>query len=625
MPLTALALGDDHHLVRHLEMRSAKEQSTRASRLLPSLPHLLQVLVLGTVLCTAAFGARDAAAQLAAGQATDAVRVSGTIDAVTVLPDRALVRRTLSFAVQRATGTLRFHSLPVALLRESVRAQARGVTITSVAVRPTTPASEKEWRNHPLKLELDRIDQALQQERDRITNLQEQLRFLGSLGSVTANQSERELRTGTVKTDGWRKAADFLEERRAAYQLKTRQASLALQRLALDREEAQNKLNEAMVARRRSPVEVEVGYAGRAGSGAVVTLEYAVTNVSWTPLYDLRGSAEGGAFQLVSSAAIRQSSGEAWENVKLTLSTARPAVGTAPGMLEPWRLTQRSLAPPVAPPRRNLSSDNNQNFGPGAQTATASGSTTMAVDLPGRETIVSDNADHRVVLRQGRLATRLTHVTIPLLTPQVFLRARLQNSTGIPLLHGTVNLFLDGNFVGTSTFNNLAAAGEEFDIYLGPDQRLQVKRTLIRGDVEGSGLFSKKVTVKNQWQIELANFSGRPRQVVVLDQFPISGDPSIEAAFAGATRAPDRRDANGLLRWTVDVQHGRRERFDFSYTLTVPRPLWDRLEAQAAAQERAAAPGYGGQAAPPAPAAAPPSPSRARPRRVYNLEQIFQH
>jgi hypothetical protein len=32
--------------------------------------------------------------------------------------------------------------------------------------------------------------------------------------------------------------------------------------------------------------------------------------------------------------------------------------------------------------------------------------------------------------------------------------------------------------------------------------------------------------------------------------------------------------------------HGRRERFDFSYALTVPRPMWDRLEQQQQVQER---------------------------------------
>src|SRR5262249_52446730 len=286
-------------------------------------------------------------AATARAQPVGPTRVTGKVEAGTVFAGRALVRRKLGLSPVQATVTLAFHSLPEALQRDSVRASGRGITITSVAVRPTVPATEREWRDHPLKLAVDRLDPSIQAEPDRITTYQQQLRLLGSMGSMTAAQSDRELRLGAIKTDGWKAAVDFLEDKRAAYHGKIRVARLALTRLGLDRQEAANKLNEAMLARRKSPIEVEIGYVGRPGSTADVALEYAVTNVTWTPLYDLRGSAEGGFFQLVSNAHIRQTSGEAWENVKVTLSTARPAVGTAPGMLQPWRLSQRSLAPPI--------------------------------------------------------------------------------------------------------------------------------------------------------------------------------------------------------------------------------------------------------------------------------------
>jgi hypothetical protein len=142
--------------------------------------------------------------------------------------------------------------------------------------------------------------------------------------------------------------------------------------------------------------------------------------------------------------------------------------------------------------------------------------------------------------------------------------------------------------------------------------------------VEGSGFFSKKVTVKNQWQIEIANYSGRGRQVLVLDQYPVSGDPSIESGFSGSSRQLDRKDPNGLLRWKIDVPQGKREKLDFSYTLTVPRPMWDRLEQQAQAEERSRARtksiNFGADYA--SPASPAPMPSKAR--RVYNLEQMIQ-
>ncbi len=547
-------------------------------------------------------------------------RVTGKVDEVTVFSDRAVVRRTQPLVVRASGGVLRFHSLPAALVREAVRASGRGLQITGVAVRPTSPATEREWLDDPLKVEVDRLDQKLRIEQDRVTTYNEQLRLVGSLGGLTTEKSDQELRLGAIKTDGWKAAVEFLEEKREAYQAKIRGSQLAIEKLQRERTEAASKLAGAQLARRSSPFEVEVGYVGTPGTNAEVTLEYTVTNVSWTAVYDLRGSAEGGAFQLISHANIRQTSGEAWESARVTLSTARPAVGTAPGTLQPWRLHERALAPPV-PSRRAAGADVENNSGGTASGGTGGVSTTMTVQLPGRETIASDSSDHRVTLRTTRLGATLTHVAIPSLTAQVFLRARLQNATGMPLLGGPVSVFLDGNFVGTSAFSHRAAAGEDFDIYLGPDQRLQVKRTLLKGEVEGSGFFSKKVKITNQWQLEIANYSGKPRQVVVHDQYPVSADPNIEAELVGTSRQADRKDANGLLTWRCDVAAGRKERFDFSYSLTVPRAMWERFEAQQAAEENQLANAPAAMA-PDAQAPAASMPNKAR--RMYNLEAMIQ-
>ncbi len=575
------------------------------------------------------------AAQSAHAQ-TPPLRVTGKLDSVTVFSDRALVRRVQAVPAKEGSGIVRFHSLPVALLRDSVRATGKEVTITGVAVRATEPMSEREWLSDPLRQAVDQLDQKLSAERDRLATYAEQIRLLGNLGALTTAESDHELRLGMIKTDGWKAAVEFLEDRREGYQAKIRAANLMLQNLQRERDEANQKLEAAMTARRRSPLEVEVTYQGQAGAGAEVSLEYTVTNVSWTPLYDLRGSAEGGAYYLVSNANIRQTSGEAWEDVRMTLSTARPAVGTTPGTLQPWRVAAGSLTPPVGITRRTGGVDNraDDNTLSESEAGTALASTTLTVQLPGRETIASDNSDHQVTLKTSKLAANLLHVAIPSLTAQVFLCARLNNGTGMPLLGGKVSVFLDGNFVGTSAFGHLAAAGEDFDIYLGPDQRLQVKRTLLKGDVEGSGVFSKKVTITNQWQIEIANYSGKSRQLLVSDQFPVSADPNVETKFLFASRALDHKDANGLLAWRFEVAQGKRERFDFAYSLTVPRTMWDRFEQQQADNERQRERSQSNYnydrsdgdllKSPPAPSAPAPAAMPAKARQMYNLEQMIQ-
>ena len=59
-------------------------------------------------------------------------------------------------------------------------------------------------------------------------------------------------------------------------------------------------------------------------------LTYIVSNASWTPSYDVRINSEKNSLQLVYFAEVKQSSGEDWIDVDLTLSTANPASGATP-------------------------------------------------------------------------------------------------------------------------------------------------------------------------------------------------------------------------------------------------------------------------------------------------------
>src|SRR5262249_17905545 len=69
--------------------------------------------------------------------------------------------------------------------------------------------------------------------------------------------------------------------------------------------------------------------------------------------------AQAPKLQLVRRAAIRQRTGEVWDNIALTLSTARPAAGTGAPVLAPLTIDFESDRIPLAlapapPPRRSV-------------------------------------------------------------------------------------------------------------------------------------------------------------------------------------------------------------------------------------------------------------------------------
>lgn len=549
-------------------------------------------------------------------------KVTGRVEAVTIFTDRALVKRVHDVESGEKTGTLRFTALPQSLVSDSIRASGKGVSVTGVALRYVEKVAGDEWLEHPIKKKITKLEMQIREEGDMLSNYREQLRVVDSMMKLTTSQSDREARGNALNVDSWEKALTFLEARRTAYHEKIRKADEKMERLRRDLNRLNVQFNAETQVAKTASTEVEVSYA-RTGESGKVEIEYLVTNVSWVSIYDLRGTAEGSEFQLASHAIIRQNTGENWKNAQVTLSTARPSTAISPGILTPWRVSGSSVFPNRPEKGASGKVSNTMNSRDDAGDAPAepsslsdtSDTTTVSITLPGRENIMSDNSDHRVTLSTAQLKGTLTHVAVPSLSNYVFLKARLKNTSAAPV-QGTMNAFLDGGFVGAVTLKNPAAVGEEFDVFLGPDQRMQLKRVLKRGDVEKSGLFGGKVEVVNQWEIEVSNFTKKPRQIVVYDQYPISADPAVSTKYIGASRNESNKDANGILTWKLDVKSGEKVKFDFSYSLTFPKETWEGFtrgydEKNAVNEEQY----YDQLSNKPAAAPAP---------RQYNLEKMLQ-
>lgn len=153
----------------------------------------------------------------------------------------------------------------------------------------------------------------------------------------------------------------------------------------------------------------------------------------------------------------------------------------------------------------------------------------------------------------------------------------MKNDTGRPLLWDAVQIYLDGNFTGTVRPRGSVATGADFELYLGSDQRIQINRNLIRGDVVGSGLIEKTVEIENTWQIEIMNHSKKEQIITVLDQFPVSADPRITSKFYGSSRPDVNRDANGMLSWQITVKPAETQRFDFRYSIEMTRDIFEQI------------------------------------------------
>ena len=100
-----------------------------------------------------------------------------------------------------------------------------------------------------------------------------------------------------------------------------------------------------------------------------VRLNYLVDAASWRPQYKLRaGKEEKDAVQVEYLAAVTQQTGEEWNNVDLTLSTAQPMLNAAPPELERLEVSvtpRAGRATPASFSRSNGGSINPFGYPPG--------------------------------------------------------------------------------------------------------------------------------------------------------------------------------------------------------------------------------------------------------------------
>jgi uncharacterized protein (TIGR02231 family) len=189
-------------------------------------------------------------------------------------------------------------------------------------------------------------------------------------------------------------------------------------------------------------------------------------------------------------------------------------------------------------------------------TATLEQGLMAATYQPARAVAVpADGGAHRAVVATLELPTRLDYLTAPIRTPGVHLRATAVNNSAHTLLSGPASVFHGGDFVGGTTLPTWAP-GEEVKLALGQDDRIRVKRELVRRSDTKVTLGSTRRR-EAEYRISVANHTPRPARLTVLDQLPVSQSEGITVRELRLDPAPDERAALGELIWRLELPPGQ--------------------------------------------------------------------
>ncbi len=367
--------------------------------------------------------------------------------------------------------------------------------------------------------------------------------------------------------------------------------------------ELSNRMNElAPVGENRTEVVVNVE-ATNAAKGAL-RISYRVQEASWVPFYDARLTIGKGSdkplVDLVQRADVSQATGERWDNVALTLSTARPSGSTAAPELSPWEISRleqaranaeydAAAAPaPLAEGEMKLDDGAVGGAAKSRKLELAKPKAIMQTQavvevagfqatygIQGRVSVDNAGQSKKVRITSGQMPAELSAITVPRVDTTAFLTATFKVAGTGPQLPGLVNLFRDGVYVGQGHLPLLNPT-EEAKLGFGADDLIKVTRNEVKRVTGEEGLLTSSNVDERAWDITVKNLHGFSMPVRVVDRVPFTASKDIEIDEIAGMTAPTVRDLEkqrGVMAWDFSLESQAENSLKTGYKISWPEGM----------------------------------------------------
>ncbi|KAF9557522.1 hypothetical protein CPC08DRAFT_710326 [Agrocybe pediades] len=456
-----------------------------------------------------------------------------TIDAINLYPFQAHITRSYKAKVTAGQTKITITHLPNVVDHDSVRVEGRGSAIIK-----GVSAFKAERKDEDEDLSSEVLDK-LNEQRQRIASskgrAEKARKVIGSyVGSIAVEHLDISKLGEAVDVyystdEKWDNKIRELEE-----EIKSLDQRIKAESDEISKPEIPVKL--------RTKVVIDV-YAD-AENDLDIILVYAVSNASWQALYDIRVDMQGPSpiVGLTYQALISQETAEDWIDCPLILETARPTSGIHVPALQPWTIHYhgtvitahegkapgdrgKGLGLGGAKRYRRIFDEDDLNFAPMHVTSTGHVNATFRV--PGLTTVISNAEDNKVTIAELNLEANVSWICVPGLDTNVYLEARVTNSSNYTLIEGPSSIYVDNSYISRSEFPNTSPK-EALICSLGIDPTVRVTyhpRTMIVSEAgfytkSKKHVFAQRITVHNTKSVET-------KGVKIKENIPVSQDASL--------------------------------------------------------------------------------------------------
>ncbi|WP_152648880.1 mucoidy inhibitor MuiA family protein [Streptacidiphilus anmyonensis] len=523
------------------------------------------------------------------------------VTAVTLLEDRAELTRTHRLgAVPAGVHRLRLGPVTPLVVDHSLRGELAGVPNGRVldlrVVRRWTPqppaavtggpgedASATERQVHDLSEQLRRTELEVDRLSGRVAVLDQ---LLGDLHRAIAEGAG----AGEAQPQSWAEELDRAEAAHEEHAEALRDARLRRGRLKEQLIRAQQAWEDAetrpMVL--SAHIEASVELPAASAGDAQLSVRHLTPCALWRPAYRAtleEDEREQPRLLLERDAFVWQRTGEPWHDVRVTLSTARPARAAEPPYLAPDVITLRERS---GEERRTVEVDLREveipDVGPADLASPAllsvlpgvdDGGEARSLSVPQPLSVPSDGRAHRVALGGASAAASVELSCAPELTPVVVRTVRFRHTSDAaePLLSGPVDLVRRGGFVGRADLR-FTAPGATAEIGFGSEDTFRAVRSVT--ETRETGALTGRSVRGREVGVTLSRFAppdAGPVRVVVRERIPVSEVSGVEIRVdkERTTPPPDAVDADGIVRWELTLAPDERRTLLLRYDIVAGR------------------------------------------------------
>lgn len=525
--------------------------------------------------------------------------VEATVVSATVYPDRARVVARGRCDLPEGSHRIIIGDLPLALDPDSVRATGSGTA--RVRLRGVDVV-RRHYADAPSKavLALEKQIATLEEQHQALKDKQDvghgSIDHLNGLRAATTEYAWG-LARGRNTAENQAALMRFFEEEDGRLRGQLRELAAGERDLLNEIDKLKRELNELRSALPRQRFEAQMEIQAQSPGTFEPEISYVISGSGWQPLYDIQlvdgGAGNGGEATVVfnSLANIHQNSGQAWSQVELSVSTARPALNQVVPELKPWYIDIPRTQP--RPLRGSAKMAMEQTYAESAALESmpmmavmadavpivaeidvaeiAESGTTVSYRVSGGNDIPGDGSSHKTALGRHEFTPQLDYLAIPRHTNAVYRRAKIMNSTAAPILPGSANLYVGDEYIGRNHLKYTPPAAE-LELVLGVEERIAVKRELVRREVD-KRLLRDTRQVLFSYEIDVENLLNTSVKLTIRDQYPVSRHEQIKVRLDQVTPQPGEQSDLHILEWQMMLNTGQKEKIRFAYQIEYPRDL----------------------------------------------------